>query len=464
VPLRILCANLVVASLVFAFDSTAARAADDAADAPPNFIIILTDDQRWDALGCMGNPVLRTPHIDRLAADGALFTNAFCTTSICAVSRATFLTGQFERRHKVGDFRTPLTKEQFAQTFPGLLRRHGYRTGLVGKWGLGGPLPKDEYDYFTGYAGQGRYFPPGKKGEPGEHLTHKLGAEALEFLDGSSPDRPFLLQLYTKAPHCQDGDEWQFQPDPRYGDLFADATVPAPRTATEEHFERLPPFLQSSEARVRWGLRFADPEMYQKTVKDYYRLIVGIDDVVGNLVARLREKGLDGNTVIVFTSDNGFYLGEHGLAGKWFMHEESIRLPLVIHDPRLPESRRGTTIPEIALSTDIAPTILDLAGIEIPEAMQGRSLVPLLKGEPVEWRDEFFYEHRFGHQRIPQTEGVRTTRWKYTRYISVDPVYEELFDLENDPHEERNLAGDPDYAETLAEMRERWKVLAREAE
>jgi arylsulfatase A-like enzyme len=306
----------------------------------------------------------------------------------------------------------------------------GYRTGVVGKWGLGDPLPKDRYDVFEGYAGQGKYFPKGKEGVPGEHLTPKLGAKALAFLDGCTAQQPFLLQLYTKAPHCEDGANHQFPPDPRHKLLYSDAVIPVPATATEKHFRDLPEFLQNSEARVRWRVRFANDAMYQDTVKDYYRLVTGVDEVVGELVARLKEKGFADNTVIVFSSDNGFYLGEHGLAGKWFMHEESIRVPLIVYDPRLPERRRGSKVEQLALSVDIAPTIVDLATADVPKSMQGKSLVPLLEGRaPDDWRDDFFYEHRFAHPGIPKTEGVRGSRWKYTRYISVDPVHEELFDL-----------------------------------
>jgi arylsulfatase A-like enzyme len=428
----------------------------------PNIVFILTDDQRFDALGAMGNEFVRTPHLDALAKQGVLFSNMFCTTSICATSRASFLSGQWERRHKIDNFRTPLTAEQFQQSFPSMLRENGYHTGFIGKWGLGGPLPKNEYDVFRGFSGQGRYFPKGESGRPGAHQTHRLGVQALEFLETCTAERPFLLQLYTKAAHCQDGDPWPFQPDPRYNDLFVDVSVPLPATATEEHFNALPPFLRTSEARKRWFVRFASPELFQKSVKDYYRLVAGIDDTVGMLVNGLIEKQLVDNTIIIFTSDNGFYLGERGLAGKWFMHEESIRLPLVIYDPRLPEKTRGRNVSRIALNVDVAPTILDLAGIDIPASMQGRSLQPLLADEQTEWREDFLYEHRFTHPQIPTTEGVRTGRWKYTRYTSIDPVFEELFDLQADPREERNLADDPQFAKQKQTLRDRWTHLTNE--
>ena len=187
-----------------------------------------------------------------------------------------------------------------------------------------------------------------------------------------------------------------------------------------------------------------------------------MDDVTGRLIARLKEKKLDHNTVIIFSSDNGFCLGDRGLEGKWFMHEESIRLPLFIHDPRQPGPRRGIKLDQMVLSVDIAPTIVELTGLPIPAVMQGKSLVPLLEGKEVPWREDFFYEHRFAHPKIPQTEGVRTTRWKYTRYISVKPLYEELFDLQTDPHEEHNLANMPEHAQKLNELRARADQLAEQ--
>jgi arylsulfatase A-like enzyme len=427
---------------------------------PPNILLLLTDDQRWDTLGAAGNRIIQTPNLDRLARNGVMFRNAYCTTSICAINRATILTGQYALRHGVNDFQTPLAGEALAQTFPLLLRKAGYRTGFIGKWGLGGPLPRDQFDYWAGFGGQGRYF----SGDDSEHLTDKMGRQALEFLDGCTPQQPFLLQVSFKAPHCQDGEKWQFPHAERHKALYADVSIDPPPTATEEHFRRLPPFLQTSEARRRWHLRF-EPDIFQPTVKDYYRLITGVDDVVGQIVERLHARDLAANTVIVFTSDNGFYLGDHGLAGKWFMHEQSIRVPLFIHDPRLPAARQGASVDVPALSIDLAPTLVDLAGLAPPATMQGRSLGPLCReNPPADWRREWFYEHRFRVGTIPQTEGVHTGRWKYVRYVSIQPVFEELFDLEADPHEEVNLAAQPQHADMLERMRASWRALRRKAE
>lgn len=429
----------------------------------PNLLFLLTDDQRWDTLGAMGNRWIRTPHLDALAARGTLFTNAFCTTSICAISRASILTGQYERRHGIADFATMLSDKQWGESFPALLKRHGYRLGFIGKWGVGNKdLPAAKYDYWRGFPGQGRYFTPGDD----EHLTDKQTRQALEFLDGCSPGEPFCLQVSFKAAHCQDGEPWQtqFPPARRHAPLYADVTFPLPPTANEAHFLRLPECLQRSEARNRWRVRFADADMYQYTVRNYYRLITGVDEAVGAMLRKLHERGLAEQTIIVFTSDNGFYLGEHGLAGKWFMHEESIRLPLLVVDPRLPEAHHGQRRDEMVLNIDVMPTLLDYAGVPVPRGVQGVSLRPLVQGDKPSWRDAFLYEHRFRHRAIPASEGVRTTRWKYCRYYDGEQVIEQLFDLATDPHEQRDLAGDPQHAATLEQLRLRWQELAQAAQ
>lgn len=427
-----------------------------AADATrPNIIFLLSDDQRFDTLGSMGNPIIQTPHLDQLAAEGVLFRNSFATTSICATSRASFLTGQYARRHGVHDFRTILSPEAFANTYPMLLRESGYRTAFIGKWGVGGKLPAENFDYWDGFAGQGRYFYP----DDPVHITQKLEESAVKFLKTAKADEPFCLAMSFKAAHCQDGDPHPFQPDHRYDALYNDVTIPTVPKTEPAVFENLPEWLQTSEGRVRWQIRFATPEMYQKSVKDYYRLITGLDRVVGTIVAQLREQNLLDNTVIIYTSDHGFFLGEYGLAGKWLMYEESIRSPLLIYDPRLPQAARGKIREEMVLNIDIAPTIVELADVKRPDTMQGASLVPLLNGESPEWREEWFYEHLFPHKRIPKSEGVRTARWKYIRYVESDPLREELYDLQADPQELDNLAGNAQHQSALTDMRQRWERL-----
>ncbi|MCB9768453.1 MAG: sulfatase [Candidatus Omnitrophica bacterium] len=424
----------------------------------PNLLFILTDDHRWDALGSAGNPIVQTPNLDRIAAEGVSFTRNFVVTSICCTSRANIFSGMYGSRNGVEDFSVFFDPDTWSQCYPTLLRKAGYRTGFVGKWGVGHDLPEDEFDFWGGYAGQGKYLEEidGKM----THMTERLGTKSLEFLEGCDGSQPFCLSISFKAPHCQDGAERQFPPDPDLESLYADTEIPRPETATEEYFSRLPEFLQQSEARKRWEVRFATDEMRQNSVRDYYRLITGVDNQVGNLLAKLEEMGALDNTVIVFTGDNGFYLGEHGLAGKWFMHEESIRTPLLVYDPTLPKEKRGRKVDPMALNIDISPTLLDYAGVEIPDRVQGRSVRSIVEGEsPKDWRTEWFYEHHFKHPRIPQTEGVRTEVWKYTRYIDVDPVYEELFDLEKDPHEKNNLVGNPDYDSQLKQLRGKWEKM-----
>ncbi|MCH2330716.1 MAG: sulfatase-like hydrolase/transferase, partial [Roseibacillus sp.] len=218
--------------------------------------------------------------------------------------------------------------------------------------------------------------------------------------------------------------------------------------------------LKNAGSRRRWEIRFS-PTLYQETVKDYYRLLFGVDREVGRMREALRQHGMAENTVIIFTSDHGFYLGERGLAGKWFAHEESIRIPLVIHDPR--DQRKTThSLDKLALNIDLAPTILSYGGIRAPDQMQGRSLLPLLSGQSKGWRNDFFYEHHFIPTRIPESEAVRGERWKYIHWLAPKPGIEELYDLQSDPMERQNLAGMPSHRKRLAEMRTRWKEL-REA-
>lgn len=434
-----------------------------AARKQPNIIFLVTDDQRADTMGCTGNTIIQTPNMDALAANGVRFKNAFVTTSICASSRASIFTGQWTRRHGINDFRTHFTPEALAQTYPMLLSQAGYRIGLIGKYGVGlkRDLPIDKYDYWKGFPGQGRYEHKDENGNY-KHLTQIMGEQAIEFLNGCSQDRPFCLSVSFKAPHCQDGDPRQFIYDRAYSDLYKDVTIPTPETAKPFYFNALPEFLRTSEARRRWNIRFPNPEKFQESVKSYYRLITGVDVVIGKIRDQLKQLNFDDNTVIMLIGDNGFYLGEYGLAGKWFPHELSIRVPLLVYDPRAPKKLQGLVLDQMALNVDIAPTILELAGLKAPKQMQGRSLLPLLKGRKPTWRTEFFYEHPFEHKTIAKSEALRTQRWKYARYI--DYNYEELYDLQNDPAETINLVKDEKYRKTLVSLRKRCNELAKKAE
>ncbi len=440
----------------------------------PNVIYLMTDDQRADALGCMGNPIIHTPNIDALAAQGVLFENAFVTTAICMTNRACVFTGQYAARHGIWDFSTDFTPQQLQQTYLGRLKAAGYRTGFIGKWGVGNPKTADAaLDYNRGFPGQNRYFEGDVKLKRGRHLTAKLGDQAIEFLEGCEPGAPFHLSVSFKAPHCQDSSDVysdQFPSDAAFSSLYEDVIVPMPHTAAAEYHDRMPDFLKDSMNRVRWAVRFRSPARYQQSVKDYYRLITGVDAVVGRIRAELERRELAENTLIIFTSDHGFFLGEYGFAGKWTPHDVSIRVPLVIFDPRRDPSQRGVRRREMTLAIDMAPTMLDYAGVSAPEPMQGVSLKPLIEGEtPDSWRASFFYEHWFtANGQIVPSEGVRDRRWKYARYLEYGQEaegtmrWEELFDLSVDPHETVNLAGDPRYVEQLERLRGEWASWRRD--
>lgn len=433
----------------------------------PNIIFLLTDDQRFDDLGCMGNRIIQTPNLDRLAADGVIFENAFVTTAICCASRASILTGQHMRRHRIEDFATPLSSEAMNQTYPVLLRQAGYRTGFLGKMAVGRPsadirhlsLPADKFDFWFGFP-QSINFRQMVDGKP-RFLTTLLAEKAIEFLRTNPAGKPFCLSISFKTPHGP----FNFF-DPHAENPYEDTEIPAPANYTREDYEAQPEFLRTSlNGSDTWPK--APHERLLKSARTCYRLITGVDAAVGRIMATLAELGLDQNTVVIFTSDHGDLRGAHGLTGKWIMYEESIRIPLIVHDPRLAQSLRGTRREQMVLNIDLAPTLLALGGEAVPACMQGRDLSPLLRDPAQAWRSEWFYEHTYNtnppRRPIAKSEGVRTDRWKYIRYIEPDPPYEQLFDLKNDPREEGNLVALAEHTEVLKDMRARWERLGQQA-
>ena len=289
------------------------------------------------------------------------------------------------------------------------------------------------------------------------HKTARFGDQALAFIRSNDTRQPFCLSISFNAPHARDRQPREFWPDPRDENLYVNARIPVSPKATDEWFQKLPEVAKTSMGRARWALRFDTPEKFQNIVKDYYRLITGIDREVGRIMECLTEHRLRDNTVIIFTSDNGFFLGERGMADKWLMYEESIRLPMLICDPRM----KARTVDAMTLNIDLAPTIADLAGVTVPKEMQGHSLVPFVQGRrPNNWRHDFFYEHHTMTKVIPELEGVRTERWKYVRWVTTSPLFEELYDLKSDPEELRNLANDPRHQKQLTTLRDRWKELS----
>jgi len=434
----------------------------------PNIIFFLADDMRWDAMGCVGNDIIQTPNLDKLAQTGVMFSNAFVTTSICACSRATILTGQYVARHGINDFKTSFSPDAFAQTYPMLMKKAGYQVGFIGKYGVGLTADgvADKFDFFWGTAAQPNYENIDENGDS-IHYTDWVGKHISRFLETTEKDRPFCLSVSFKAPHCQDGDPRQFIYNPRYKELYAENVIPEEPTNTMEEWEKFPAFFkENNEARKRWEIRFSNPEQYQESVKGYYRLVTGLDEVIGKVRNQLKAGGLDENTIIVFFSDNGFYLGEHGLAGKWYGHEPSIRVPFIIYNPMQPEAA-GKVISEMALNIDIAPTLLSFAGADIPESMQGNDLKELLsenRKDSNEWRNSFYYEHTIKQfPTIPVSHGLRNQRYKYIVYPEVSPVYEEVYDLKDDNEEIHNLILEPNKKSLIEQLRSEFRKEQLEA-
>ncbi len=410
---------------------------------PPNIVLLLGDDHRWDALGCMGNPVVQTPHLDRLASEAVVFENHFTTTPICCTSRASIMLGEYAGGHGIYDFATPLSPSQVTTAYWGQFRKAGYHTGFIGKFGVGNKMPEDQFDVWMGFPGQGFYFPHGPNGP---HLNHIMRDQASEFLHSAPSAKPFCLSISFKAPHVQDEDPRQYLPSEDTEARYQNVAIPPHGGAGSDDIRRFPLAFHHSENRRRWGVRFSTPELYQQSVKGYYRLITGIDDVIGSLRETLGSLGIADNTVIVYSADHGVFNGEHGLAGKWYGHEESLRIPLIIYDPRTPSAARGKRSQAMTLNIDLQPTLLDLAGIPANTPVHGQTIAPFLKELKAAGRSIAYFEHRFPNNGwIPSSEGIRTHRWKYIRYTDVAAPYQELYDLKTDRTETENLIGNPKY-------------------
>jgi arylsulfatase len=453
--------GLVAALAVLGGAMPAAPRGAPSQSARPNILLLYADDWRHDTLGAAGHPIVQTPHLDRLAREGVRFSRAYVTTSICGVSRASLFTGQWMSRH--GNTAFDAFKTPWEDTYPGVLRAQGYWVGHVGKW-HNGRFPADRFDFGRAYAGT--HYLKGRDGTA-IHVTRQNEADALEFLRTRPADRPFVLTLSFFAPHAEDQNPKQYLYQAESEALYRNVTIPVPRTMTDEAFSRLPPFVgnEKNEGRNRWRGRFDTAEKYQTYMKAYYRLVSEVDAVVGRVLAELTVRGLDDNTLVIFTTDNGYFHGEHGLADKWYPYEESIRVPLIVRDPRLAPSGQGHVNGDIVLNTDLAPTLLAAAGLDSPAGMQGRDIAPLyLSTQKPAWRTEFFYEHPTirNVEFIPSSEALVRTDVKYIYWPDFD--YEQLFDLRNDQLEERNLAGDSASAARLSALRKRFaelKALAR---
>lgn len=419
----------------------------------PNVVVFLADDLRYDMVGFTGNRIVHTPNLDALAREGLAFSRCFAPAPLCPCSRASILTGQYTMRHGVTSYSTPLAYAVLDSTYPVLMRADGYFTGLIGKWGVGNERSAaKQFDFWEGFYERSRYY--ADRDSQRMHLNDEQRGHILRFLQ-NVPDRPFLLMVHFKAPHEP------LTPQPEFAALYESVTVPPVPTNTREALDALPPMLKDTYFANR-GRRYRNHERFQRDMRRYLALVSGMDAVIGDTIAALKAGGQYANTLIIFTSDNGLLLGEHRLRGKHVMYEEAIRVPLLV---RLPNGAAVTADPRrlnrLVLNIDLAPTILDIAGIEVPAGIQGVSLMHLLKGT-ARWRSEFpLINHRDAV--YPTSRGIRTTRWKYVEYLPAEGrPQRQLFDLRADPYEEHNLVQSKHYAAIRSDLRTRMHLLLDE--
>lgn len=422
----------------------------------PNIIFILTDDQRFDAIGYAGNKFVQTPEMDDLAKKGTYFNSAIVTTPICAASRTSILTGLYERAHNY-NFQTGNVRDEYMdESYPRLLKDNGYYTGFFGKYGTRYNHLDKQFDEYDSYDRNNRF--KDKRGyyyktidKDTVHLTRYTGQQAIDFIDkNAAGNKPFCLSLSFSAPHAHDRAEKQYFWQSTMDEMLENTTMPEPALSDEKYFLAQPKIVRDGFNRLRWTWRYDNPEKYQHSVKGYYRMISGVDAEIKKIRQKLKEKGQDKNTVIIVMGDNGYFLGERQFAGKWLMYDNSIRVPLIVFDPRVNSHQ---DVDDMVLNIDVTKTIADLAGVAAPKSWQGKSLMPIVKKETnTIARDTVLIEHIWDFSEIPPSEGVRTKKWKYFRYVN-DKTIEELYNLEKDPQEIKNLVGKKKYRKVLANLR-----------
>jgi len=459
----------------------------EGADDRPNILFIFTDDHAPHAISAYGSKINRTPNIDRLAQEGMLFRNCFCTNSICGPSRAVILTGKHSHLNGFLDNRSVFDGSQ--QTMPKLMQQTGYQTAMIGKWHLkSDPTGFDYWSVLTGGGGQGTYYNPAFSTSSGPathegYVTDIITDMALEWLDERDDHQPFLLMYQHKAPHR----EWE--PDPAHFDLYENENIPEPATLfddyegrtsatkkqemsiaghlTERDLKLTAPRNLTPEQLATWNKAY-DPRnaafhsaglegddlvrwKYQRYIKDYLRCIASVDDNIGRVLNYLDRQGLSENTIVIYSSDQGFYLGDHGWYDKRWMYEESLRMPFIVRWPG--KVKPGSVNTDLVQNLDFAETFLDVAGAPIPADMQGQSLLPLFEGKtPEDWRDSIYYqyyEYPAVHM-VARHYGVRTARYKLIHYYDIGEW--ELFDLETDPDELKSVYDVEAYAGIRAEL------------
>lgn len=471
-PSRRLPALLVVAGLLFAGIALAPAASADR----PNIVFILADDVRWDDLGVTGHPFVKTPHIDRIAKEGAMFRNAFATTVICSPSRANILTGLQTRAHGIVDNTDRSPQSHRLATFPQALQRAGYETAFVGKWHMGNDdTRRPGFDHWVCLKGQGSTFDPdlnvnGRPVKAKGYVTDVLNERALEFLRAPHA-KPFLLYFAHKAVHPEtvqradgslsDPNLSNFIPAERHKALYAGAKVPRRPNALEAPV-RKPALLRQIPGLEPLGPKTGSSD---DAILNRLRMLAAIDDSVGDLLRQLEASGQLDRTLIVFTSDHGYFYGEHGLSvERRLAYEEGIRIPLFVRYPAL--IKPGTRRNQMVLTVDFAPTLIELAGAPVPAGLHGRSFTSLFAANGPALRDAFMIEH-FSENVFPRTRqmgyrAIRTEGWKYIHYVDL-PDADELYDLNRDPFEMRNLIASAGHAPELKRLREELAKLEREA-
>lgn len=438
----------------------------------PNIVFVLVDDLRYDAMGVM-RPELQTPHIDRLAREGARFSNAFVTTSLCSPSRATILTGLSMRNHGIID--NNAASEDAFTYFPSLMQRAGYRTGFFGKWHFGASHdhPRPGFHRWVSFRGQGSYWPTtymsqadidagkrhtlnvdGTRTPQQGYITDELTDYAIDWLNEDADSAsPFFLYLSHKAVHSM------ALPAARHADQYADIDFPIPPSAepTPENEAGKPLWVRNQ--RNSWhGVEFLyhTGQPINEYMREYYRTLSAVDDSVGRVLAWLEERGAIDNTIVMFSSDNGFMEGEHGLIDKRNAYEESMRIPLLMYAPG--RIAAGTVVESNVTSLDFAPTMLDCAGIAPPDTFEGRSILPLATRamDADAWNEDVIYEYywEWNFPQTPSTFAIRTKDFKYVQYQGVWDI-EELYDVRNDPREMHNLIDDDRYLDVRVDLRRR---------
>ncbi|WP_044214022.1 sulfatase-like hydrolase/transferase, partial [Saccharicrinis fermentans] len=467
----------------------------------PNIIFLLSDDQKDNTFSAMGHPYIKSPNVDQLIKNGVRFSNTYVAEPICAPSRVAFFTGLNERMSGVGFTSSyKLTEEQWANTYPELLRNNGYYTGFIGKFGIEYYTFKgktnSKFDYWRAHDGWAKFWPKTAKNcseyfDSGEDIiTPVMGESIVEFLDQAPSEKPFCLSVSFSVPHGSQiksmypgnkdaadcmipANEYEkLKGHPFYDTLYRNLNIEIPKETATDPYVYIPKnVLDQNKGRASNVYKYDyNPISCKEHHIRYYQQISGMDKVIGDLVAALKEKGLTENTIIIFASDHGLLMGEYGMGGKALLYDLAAKVPCFIYDPRLPEEVKGTTIDNLVSSLDIPSTILDYAGISKPEYMQGSSLIPLLNGESKKWRKELFLESLYTGRDNPICEGIVDGKWKYIRMFQIQkrkysekdldfdnlkPDFEQLFNLQEDPMETNNLVSVYENTSLLKKLRKK---------